>query len=169
VTDTLDASVDGSGGETELNDNGYAIFSGNVSVKLRDPSVREAVHAYLQNRGFTLGRTFSSGRWEVWRFLAIEYSVKEAVELLTSEMEPEFLEVVSPCPVIYLDRQCFLPADATGNGVVNILDLIFVRNQLGNDPLSGGDAMRAEVNLDGKINILDLVFVRNSLGQSCDQ
>ena len=60
-----------------------------------------------------------------------------------------------------------LPADVNGDCVVNILDLLAVRNRLGQDPTSG-DNWRADVNGDGAINILDLIFVRNELGTACE-
>jgi len=56
-----------------------------------------------------------------------------------------------------------LEADATLDGKVNVLDLIFVRNHLREDPASG-DNWRADVNGDGVINVLDLIYVRNRLG-----
>jgi len=58
-----------------------------------------------------------------------------------------------------------LEGDANGDGKVNILDLIYVRNRLGQDPESG-DNSTADANNDGKINVLDLIYVRNRLGNS---
>ena len=60
-----------------------------------------------------------------------------------------------------------LPGDTNGDCMVNILDLLYVRNRLGQDPASG-DNWRANVNGDGAINILDLIFVRNRLGATCE-
>jgi len=57
----------------------------------------------------------------------------------------------------------WLPADATGDCIVNILDLIAIRNLLGQDPSTGSN-WRADVNNDGKVNILDLIVVRGKLG-----
>ncbi len=59
-----------------------------------------------------------------------------------------------------------LPADVNGDCVVNILDLLYVRNRLGMDPASG-DNRRADINRDGVINILDLLLVRNGLQTGC--
>jgi|GEM_PF-2640758 len=58
------------------------------------------------------------------------------------------------------------PGDANGDGCVNILDLLLVRNNLNKTPGSDGLAS-CDVNGDGVINILDLLFVRNHLGQGC--
>ena len=59
-----------------------------------------------------------------------------------------------------------MPGDANEDCYVNILDMIFVRNRLGQD-VDTGDNWRADVNWDGRINILDLIFVRNRLGARC--
>ena len=67
------------------------------------------------------------------------------------------------------DRQVtFVPnPDCNGDCKVNILDLIYVRNQLNKDPLSGDDAAKADINGDAAINILDLIYVRNKLNTRC--
>ena len=51
--------------------------------------------------------------------------------------------------------------------VVNIPDLIFVRNKLNQDPEAGALNWRADVNVDGDINILDLIEIRKQLGKRC--
>ena len=61
-----------------------------------------------------------------------------------------------------------IPGDATLDCVVNILDLIFVRNRLNQD-IETGDNWKANVNDDDKINILDLLFVRNHLNTRCPE
>lgn len=50
------------------------------------------------------------------------------------------------------------PYDVTGDGVVNILDLVFVASRLGEADTDG------DVNADGVVNILDLVLVSRNLG-----
>ena len=57
--------------------------------------------------------------------------------------------------------------DANGDCKVNVLDLTFIRNKLGQD-VNIGVNQKADVNNDGKINILDFVVVRNNLGKTCD-
>ena len=47
-----------------------------------------------------------------------------------------------------------------------MLDLIFVRNRLGNDPATG-DNWQADINQDGCINVLDLIRTRNVMGAQC--
>jgi len=59
-------------------------------------------------------------------------------------------------------------ADANGDCVVNVLDLIFVRNRLGERPYTG-DNWRADITCDMVINVLDLIAVRNYLGTRCSE
>ncbi|NQT19176.1 MAG: cellulase family glycosylhydrolase, partial [Planctomycetes bacterium] len=54
-------------------------------------------------------------------------------------------------------------ADVNVDGVVNVLDMIAIRNDLGATPGSDG-YIRADVNRDGWINILDMIVVRNAFG-----
>lgn len=65
-----------------------------------------------------------------------------------------------------LDTLCFsvLQGDVNGDGMVNIFDLVHVRNML-NQPVTTGN-FRADVDADGNINIFDLVAVRNRLNSS---
>lgn len=63
-----------------------------------------------------------------------------------------------------LDFCVKLAGDANGDGVVNILDLVQVRNDYGKSGNPGW--LPADVNIDGVVNILDLVIVRNQYGQS---
>jgi len=58
------------------------------------------------------------------------------------------------------------PGDANGDGCVNILDLVLVRNNINRDPGSDGHP-GCDVNGDGSINILDLIFVRNHINEGC--
>ena len=64
--------------------------------------------------------------------------------------------------------------DATLDCQVNILDLIYIRNKLNQNPATG-DNWRANVNIDpatrlpadNQINILDLIYTRNKLNTRC--
>ncbi|HUU97660.1 MAG TPA: dockerin type I domain-containing protein, partial [Phycisphaerae bacterium] len=54
--------------------------------------------------------------------------------------------------------------DANGDCVVNVLDLITIRNRLGTNSY---DSWRGDVNLDGDVDVLDLINARNKLGTRC--
>jgi len=56
--------------------------------------------------------------------------------------------------------------DVNYDGLVNILDLIFVRGRLNLD-VNSGDNWRADVNEDGRINIMDLIYLRTRLTNTC--
>jgi len=56
--------------------------------------------------------------------------------------------------------------DVNDDCKINILDLIFIRNHLNGNVLTG-DNRRCDINGDGKINVLDLILVRNQLNQRC--
>jgi len=68
-------------------------------------------------------------------------------------------------PIYYPDRLP-IPGDVDGNCKVDLLDLLFIRNRLGQSS-STGENWRADVNGDGEINVLDLIFVRNRLNGRC--
>ena len=60
-----------------------------------------------------------------------------------------------------------LPGDINDDCAVNVLDLLFVRNNL----LAGvatGRNWKYDVNNDGGIDVLDVIFVRNRLGMKCN-
>ena len=52
-----------------------------------------------------------------------------------------------------------------GDSRVDVLDLIFLRNLLGQN-VNTGDNWKADVNEDGRINVCDIIFTRNRLGTS---
>jgi len=59
-----------------------------------------------------------------------------------------------------------IPGDANFDCRVNVLDLIYVRNRIGQS-VDSGDNWTADVNEDGEINVLDLIYVRNRLNTFC--
>ena len=59
---------------------------------------------------------------------------------------------------MYLRMEPANPADVNGDGVVNILDLVVVAQELG----TGNP--EADVNGDGVVNVFDLVFVAAAIG-----
>ncbi len=63
------------------------------------------------------------------------------------------------------DFICTNPEDATRDGRVNILDLIFVRARLGQNVITGNDIL-ADINNDDRINILDLIDIRSVMSSA---
>jgi len=59
-----------------------------------------------------------------------------------------------------------LPGDANGDCIVDIRDLIAIKNHLMQSP-STGDLWKYDVNQDNNINVLDLLYVRARLGNEC--
>jgi len=59
-----------------------------------------------------------------------------------------------------------MPGDSTFDCMVDLRDLVYVRNRLGLDA-DAGDNWRADVNRDGAIDNADLIYVRNRLGTAC--
>ncbi len=60
-----------------------------------------------------------------------------------------------------------LEGDVNNDCVVNILDLIGIRNHLNQDPTSPPQNQAYNVNGDDAINILDMIYVRNRLNDMC--
>ena len=98
--------------------------------------------------------------WHVWMieatgsghddtFSLILPDDQEAVDLLTTQAQA-------------INALTAPDADVTADGVVNILDMIAIRNDLNATPGSDG-SIRSDVNRDGMINILDMIAVRNKL------
>jgi len=59
-----------------------------------------------------------------------------------------------------------LSGDLNGDCRINVLDLIAVRNRLGQS-VSEGTNWLADANGDSAINVLDLIYVRNRMGTEC--
>jgi len=62
-----------------------------------------------------------------------------------------------------------IPGDVNGDCFVNILDMIAIRNHLGDNPASPPENAAYDVNEDGFINVVDMIFVRNHLNDTCEQ
>ena len=63
---------------------------------------------------------------------------------------------------VQFDDSAVRTADVNSDGIVNILDLVFVASKLGDK----GQNLAADVNGDGIVNILDLVFVAGIFGDA---
>lgn len=63
-----------------------------------------------------------------------------------------------------LEDDAIIVGDVNRDNNVNILDVITVRNNIGQDPLSSVPLFRCDVNGDSQINILDMIVVRDHIG-----
>ena len=70
----------------------------------------------------------------------------------------------------FADSEPFFASYVPVNGdcSVNVLDLILIRNRIGQDVFADGNS-RADVNNDGRIDVLDLIVARNIFGTPCSQ
>ena len=150
-------AIDAATGTFEIEQiNGYEVIPGKLYIWLdADADTKQDAMEQLGTLGFVLAWEYHND--SRWSFLPLEYSVQEAIAevegvdgVLGTIMEVLFMGYIGPDP------------DANGDGRVNILDMILVRNRLNQDPFSG-DNWKADVNRDGRINILDLFYVRNRL------
>ncbi|NQT20746.1 MAG: right-handed parallel beta-helix repeat-containing protein, partial [Planctomycetes bacterium] len=60
-----------------------------------------------------------------------------------------------------------ITGDVNGDCVVNILDMLFVRNTFLRD-IATADNWRADVNSDGTIDVIDMLIVRDSIKDECE-
>ena len=73
---------------------------------------------------------------------------------------------IASCPGISKSRHWPITGDANGDCRVNVLDLLLIRNLLGQNPSTGSN-WRADISQNGAINVLDLIQARNNLGSVC--
>ncbi|HUW30422.1 MAG TPA: S8 family serine peptidase [Planctomycetota bacterium] len=87
-----------------------------------------------------------------------------------SELEPNGLQInmgaYGNSPQASKSKHWRITGDANGDCRVNVLDLIVIRNLLGQSPTTGSN-WRADINQSGTINVLDLIVARNNLGAAC--
>ncbi len=76
----------------------------------------------------------------------------------------EFMAVNGACETPTALCVRLAAGDVNGDGSVNVLDLVAVRNNLNQEAVEA--TFRADVNADGAVNVLDLVAVRNNLNQA---
>ena len=141
----------------ELYDNRQVLSGSAVIVFNKD--LRDAAAAQLVLLGFRRPQGPIS-EIEGWRFSPLEYSYPQAE---AAAMAIQGIIRMYPDAVYELYSCLF---DLNSDGTVGILDLIFIRARMGQDPLSG-DNRAADINNDGQINVLDLICVRNQMGGHC--
>jgi len=123
----------------------------------------ESARQALMYLGFLLLSTSVISSRESWGFPPMEYTVAEAMATV------EQIEGIFGVSPILVNLTNYPPGDVNRDRIVNIMDLLSVRNHLNDDPASLGsdDDPEPDVNGDGFINVLDIIYVRNRLGTSC--
>jgi len=104
-----------------------------------------------------------------WYAAVSTFTVEPGTALDTVVVTADSMGSVIDSVAVYtrsLNRVATIPGDANLDCKVSILDLIFIRNRIGQSASSGDNAM-ADLNVDGKVNILDLIFARNHIGDKC--
>jgi len=137
----------------------FAVVAGRIVVTLDESDLEEAAQN-LAAAGFVFRWRSGIVQCEEWLFPSLEHSVPEACALASS-----LQGVIAAWGNFVYDDPADCPWDVDSNRMVNILDLLYVRNRIGSDP-SSGENWRADVNRDGRINLLDLLVVRKHLNDS---
>lgn len=101
----------------------------------------------------------------VWEISISDYSTEVFITHLDPTDEVD-LTVKLEAELESQDWEFNVFGDVNGDGVVNILDLLGVRNHLGESAFSPPENQAYDLNWDGMINVLDMIQVRNCLGNS---
>ena len=118
--------------------------------------IGEKAQTYENIEGLFI-REFTNG-WAVYNRSGVAQTISLPQEATSVASESTGLAFTLPDldGEIYL-KQMLVRVDLNGDGVINILDLVIVANNLGStDP---------DLNDDGIVNILDLVLVANAFGE----
>jgi hypothetical protein len=85
------------------------------------------------------------------------------LELVTDAVESATCDWAHWADLLITAKEVELNGDVNQDGIVNILDLVLVGQNLGQKPPSDP---RTDVNKDGQVNVLDLVRVAEQLGEN---
>ena len=84
------------------------------------------------------------------------------LELVTDAGESDHWDLAHWADLFITAKEVESSGDVNQDGIVNVLDIILVAQNLGQKSPSNP---RVDVNKDGQINVLDLVFVAERLGE----
>ena len=140
-------------------------FSFSVGLPYNDCSFDGVFFKVLLNGQTRFERlAFNDPGWIDARIPLTEFSGETVLlELVSDSIENVGCDSVHWADLFITAEGVESSGDINQDGTVNILDMIFVAQNLGQKPLSNP---RVDVNKDGQVNILDLVLVAEQLGQS---
>jgi hypothetical protein len=147
--------------------NGYDLTIDIISaIYLPDSDALEVIATSELNRRARLQVDgFGAMRWNrrlrQWKLVVSPAGGDPKTVVVSGKEGSETAATIVPCT-----NTC--QGDLNGDGVVNILDKIIVRNNFGTDcgTLPVGELCMGDANGDGIVNILDKVIVRNEFGRS---
>jgi len=136
-------------------------FDSDVSTR-----VSVSVSGAVQDGG-AMNATVQNGPYGTWKAQRTQWNVQEDGTLGEIAVTGNSLDgsVVSDVSIYALPSA--YPGDANDDCLVDLRDLVFVRNRLGADA-SSGEGKMADVNGDADVDNADLIFVRNRLGAACE-
>jgi hypothetical protein len=146
-----------------LNPNTVTVrFSEDVRVQQDDLRLRGAAFPAYAILGFAYDPATSSATWT--------FAPDAATDRLTLELDGDGAGAVTDAAgnklngaADYVRTIELLAGDATGDGVVNALDIAFVKNRLNRTTADAGFSPFADVNGDGRTNALDVAAVKQRL------
>jgi hypothetical protein len=112
-------------------------------------------------RSYTIARAGAMTGFSSTYFLVDQSELPEALGSFTvTTASPDLVVEYNPA-----GTPPSVDGDVNGDCKVNVLDLIAIRNHLGQDPAS--ICPECDVTGDGQINVLDMIYVRNRLNDVC--
>jgi mannan endo-1,4-beta-mannosidase len=128
----------------------------------REPARDAALEGWSDDVYASAAGGGAAAGWNIWMIEAEGSGHDDTFSLFTSDPGDLVTIDLLTAQAARMNSLTAPDADVNVDGVVNILDLIKVRNNLTKEPGSTG-YIRADVNRDGNINIFDLIAVRNDL------
>ena len=106
---------------------------------------------------------FNTPGWVNGRISLSEFAGETIIlELVTDSVKTETCDWAYWADLLITAKGMESSGDVNQDGIVNVLDIILVAQNLGQNPPANP---RADVNKDGQVNVLDLVFVAEWLGE----
>ena len=128
----------------------------------REPNREAVLETWMQTVYASALAGGAAAGWNYWMIEAEGSGHDDTFSLLPSDPSDAPALNLLTAEAVKMNALTAPPQDINADGIVDILDLLRVRNNLNRTPGSDG-YIRADCNRDGRINILDLINVRNAL------